>query len=108
MRVHKLKEKFRLLVIFAAIATVQCSTTGFGPQGWLFTSTKIGVHATSNSGSKTGSACTFSILGILALGDGSINAAATDGGISKISAIDLKGLSILGIFSNQCTIVRGD
>jgi len=108
MRKNKMVEKFLLALLFVGIATTQCSVTGFGPQGWLFTSTKIGVHATSNSGSKTGSACTFSILGILALGDGSVNAAASDAGISKISSIDLKGLSVLGIFSNQCTVIRGD
>ncbi|MDZ4725598.1 MAG: TRL-like family protein [Leptospira sp.] len=108
MRKNKMVEKFLLALLFSGIVTVQCSSTGFGPQGAIFTSTKIGVHGISNSGAKTGSACTFSILGLVALGDGSVNAAASSGGIMKVNSIDLEGFSILGLFSKQCTVIRGD
>ena len=101
-------EKFLLVLLFSGIFTMQCSTTGFGPQGALFTSTKIGVHGTSNTGAKTGSACTISVIGLIALGDASVNAAASSAGINKVNTIDLEGFSILGIFSRQCTVIRGD
>ncbi|GBF51647.1 hypothetical protein LPTSP4_31850 [Leptospira ryugenii] len=108
MRKHKFVERFLLIFLFAVMFTIQCSTTGFGPQGGIFTSTKIGIHGISNTGAKTGSACTYSILGLIAFGDASVTAAANSVGIAKVNTIDLEGLSILGLFSKQCTVIRGD
>ena len=100
--------KLLLVLVLALVATIHCSTTGFGPQGSIFTSTKIGIHGTATDASKQGSACVMSILGLFAFGDGSVNAAATNGGITKVSSIDLDGLSVLGLFSKQCTIAKGE
>ena len=107
MKLNEKAGKFLLVLMFAIFATFQCST-GFGPQGYIFTSTKIGIHGTSTSGTKTGSACVMSILGLIAFGDGSVNTSAANGGITKVTSIDLDGFSILGLFSKQCTIVKGE
>lgn len=97
-----------LVLLFTLVATVQCAVTGFGPQGSLFASTTIGVHGTSAGGPKMGSACVYSILGLIAFGNGSVQSASQNGGISKILSIDLDGLSVFGIFASQCTVVRGE
>ncbi len=48
--------------------------------------------------------------GLITTGDGGINAAAKNGGITKISAVDVKTTSILGgvISSSYQTIVYGE
>jgi len=77
--------------------------------GALYTDVKAGQEATSNSGaSKTGSACAQSILGLVATGDASVGAAARSAGITKISYVDSKSTSILGIIATYCTEVYGE
>jgi hypothetical protein len=66
---------------------LNCSTPGYGPNGLLLTNTKIGSYGTGKGGSKTGEACAKSILGIVAFGDGSIEAAKKQGGIHEITSV---------------------
>lgn len=68
------------------------------------------VGATSNAvGSKVGTAKATGYLGVLFFNaDASIQAAAKNGGITKISTVDLKQTSILGIIVTYETIVTGD
>jgi hypothetical protein len=68
------------------------------------------VNATSNSvGSKVGTAQAKGYLGILFFDqDASIQRAAKNGGISKISTVDIKSTSILNIVVTYETIVTGE
>ena len=68
------------------------------------------VNATANSvGSKVGTAKATGYLGVLFFdADASIQAAAKNGGIKKISTVDLKQTSLLGIIVTYETIVTGD
>ncbi|MGQ1891108.1 TRL-like family protein [Thermophagus sp. OGC60D27] len=68
------------------------------------------VNATSNSvGSKVGTATATGYLGVLFFDqDASIQKAAENGGITKISTVDLKSTSILGIIVTYETIVTGE
>lgn len=68
------------------------------------------VAATSNAvGSKVGTAKATGYLGILFFdADASIKTAAKNGGISKISTVDVKMSNILGIIVSYETIVTGD
>ncbi|MDT3739565.1 MAG: TRL-like family protein [Candidatus Kapabacteria bacterium] len=68
------------------------------------------VAATSNAvGSKVGTATATGYLGILFFdADASIQTAAKNGGISKISTVDVKMSNILGIIVSYETIVTGD
>ena len=69
------------------------------------------VTATSEAGpaSKTGRACSQSILGIAAFGDGSINAAKRAGGITTVVSVDFESTNVLlGIYSQFCTVVKGN
>jgi hypothetical protein len=68
------------------------------------------VGATSNSlGSKVGTATATGYLTVLFFNaDASIQQAAKNGGITKISTVDLKQTSILGIIVTYQTIVTGE
>lgn len=68
------------------------------------------VSATSNPlGSKIGTATGTGYLGFLFFNaDASIRSAAKNGGITKISTVDLKQTSILGIIVTYETIVTGE
>ena len=68
------------------------------------------VGATSNAvGSKVGRAKATVFLGVLAFNqDASIMAAAKNGGISKISTVDMKMTSLLHIIDTYETIVTGE
>ena len=48
------------------------------------------------------------ILGLVTIGDASINAAARAGGITRISHVDRRQTSILGVISTYETIVHGE
>jgi len=95
------------LLAILLLAMSACATPGFGPMGGIFTSTKIGVSATQPTGGKTGQACAQTVLGLVAWGDASIQAAAAAGGITNIRTIDYHGLSIL-VWGKLCTVVQGD
>lgn len=57
---------------------------------------------------KTGAATATSILGIVATGDASIEAAAKNGGITRIHHVDHHSKNILGFYSEFTTIVYGE
>jgi len=86
-----------IAVIVAAAALTSCSCI-------------YPVAATSNPvGSKCGEATAVTFLGVITLdGDCSINAAAKQGGIKKISHVDQKVTSILGVYGTTTTIVYGE
>lgn len=104
----------RKLGIFGALAACVCLTgclsiTATPVVGFAFTSVKGPITATGQgSGSKVGSAPATSILGIVAFGDASIQAAKTNGGIKTISHVDYEALSIFGAYSKYTTKVYGD
>ena len=85
---------------------------GFTAATLLFSSCSITlpVAATSNPvGSKVGKAKATGYLGFLYFGaDASIARAAKNGGITKISTVDCKHTSILGIVVMQETVVTGE
>ncbi len=67
------------------------------------------VNATSNEiGPKVGTAKAEGFLGVLFFDqDASIQTAAKNGGIHKISTVDIKQTSILGLYVTYETIVTG-
>lgn len=78
----------------------------------MFTACSITLpqNATSNTvGSKVGTAKGTIILGVFAFDeDASIRSAAKNGGISKISTVDVKYGNILGLIRTVETIVTGE
>mgnify|MGYP002760592281 FL=1 len=83
------------------------------PRGGILTDVK-GPTATQNfemavqAGElRKGTASAEGYLGLVAQGDASIQAAATDGEISNIHHVDFKTRSILGLYVKHTTIVYG-
>ena len=99
-------------LFFAGVATLAltgCTSTlnPAGP-GMLVSMNKapVGVGP-STSSRKTGKACAQSFLGLVSIGDASIEAAKKNGGIRSVSTVDSENLSVL-VYGKSCTIVKGN
>ncbi len=86
-----------LLLLIVGIFFAGCSIT-------------MPVNATSNTiGHKVGTAKATGYLGVLFFDqDASIKTAAKNGGITKISTVDIKSSSILNLLVNYETVVTGE
>ena len=92
---RKVKTFFALLAVVAMMSS--CSLT-------------LPVTATSNPvGTRVGTAKATGFLGILFFNaDASIRTAAKNGGITKISTVDIKQTSLLNLIVTYETIVTGE
>jgi hypothetical protein len=102
--------KFVMMFGIVGFLSTSCAMSGgpYVPPGFLYSSVKGPVTATTNMGSgKTGEACASNILGWVATGDNSIDAAKSNGGIRKVASVDYKTFSVLGLYTEVCTVVRG-
>jgi hypothetical protein len=103
----------RMLMVLACAAVLTllpgCGAVA-GPgilTGGIYSGYTLGSSAGPGAGTKTGEACAMTILGIVALGDGSIDAAKGNGGISQVASVDHKIFSVLGVYGTVCTVVHG-
>lgn len=119
-----MKNLHRFTILSLALAVIvftagNCLFIGYpagqGPQGSLFQKTSLGASANdlSNEPEREGRACTNRLfLFVFNLGftwgEGTVAEAAQDGGISRIQSVDTEQLNVLSIYSQQCTVVRGD
>ena len=79
------------------------------PVGLLYTQVEAPVSVGSGAaGPLLGEACAYSFLGLLALGDRSIEAGRRNGGITTVSSVDetVEGFPL--VYSKHCTLVRGN
>ncbi len=98
----------RALLVVSAISLSSCQPVASPLIGNFYNDVKFGNFATSISGAtKEGKACASTILALFASGDASIEAAKQQGGITEISYIDHTSKSILGVWAEFCTIVKG-
>lgn len=96
------------LVMFSLVMMYGCAAGVAPVTGFVFTEVSGPVVATtSTASSKTGTATCQSILGWVALGDCSITTAKKNGNISSVSTVDYKTKSILGIYAEVTTTVKG-
>jgi hypothetical protein len=103
--------KKHLMVLATAVvmgmSLVSCSAIGV--VGAVYTGTTVPHSVTDNKlGTKVGSVKCTSILGIAAYGDAGINTAAKMAGIKKVSHVDVKTFSVLGLFTTQTYFVYGE
>ncbi|MDE7412910.1 MAG: TRL-like family protein [Muribaculaceae bacterium] len=93
-----------------ALTLASCSTVSSGSGiGALYTAVSEGAIATSNKlGSKVGTSQSIGVLGLVSIGDASIQTAANQAGIKQISHVDVKKMSVLGLFAQYTTIVYGE
>jgi hypothetical protein len=101
-------QQFSVVALAAALlggcAFVASPTTGFFY-------TKVQGPITVGTGTvinKTGEACATNILGIMATGDASIDAAKKAGGISTVSSVDHTSTMVLMVYGKYCTVVKGN
>lgn len=79
------------------------------PWGALYTELKLPISAESDGQSlKVGTAECTSILGWVATGDASYEAAMKNGGITKVNHADWEAKNILGIIGNYKLTVYGE
>ncbi|WP_044245689.1 TRL-like family protein [Parabacteroides goldsteinii] len=92
------------VLLLSSCAMVKSPVTGF-----VYTGTKSPVTVTENPvGSKKGEASTVSVLGWFAVGDASVQKAAKEAGITKISHVDEESTSVLGLFAKYTITVYGE
>lgn len=106
-----MKKIFSFVCVAAAVLSMSSCAVVATPAGigGLYTDVQSGLTATSNTvGKKVGTSSAINVLGIVATGDASINAAAKNGGITKISHVDQKQTSVLGLFAKSETVVYGE
>lgn len=96
-----------LCAAIVALAMTSCGTVGM--VGAIYQGDTQPIAVTSNEvGYKVGTAKCVSILGLVAMGDGGVSEAAKNGNITKISHVDRKTISILGIFTTYKYFVYGE
>ena len=97
------------LVALSALLFTSCATIATpAGMGALYTDMQSGETATDNPvGNKVGTAEAMNYLGLLVMGDASINTAAKKAGIKKISHIDSQKTTVFGIFSKYTIFVYG-
>lgn len=107
-------------VLLLGILPIVCLTMmtgclpGFYTVGTLYTSVKTpasaiayyGPQATTNA--KVSKVTATNILGLIATGDASLEAAMREAGIKKIHHVDQEVTSILGLWSTYTIIVYGE
>lgn len=90
------------------LASCSIVTTQSG-MGVLYTGVTEGQMVTSNQlGTKVGTSNSIGVLGLVSIGDASIQTAANSAGIKTISHVDAKKSSILGLFAKYEVLVYGE
>ena len=96
-------------LLFIAGLMSGCAFTTAPVTGFIYTDVKAPLAVTSNAGStKVGTASMQSILGIVATGDASIEAAAKSAGITKIHHVDYEATSVIGVVATFTVVVYGE
>lgn len=98
-------------IVFAVVissALVGCAR-GLSPVGvGLFTDVKGPILATTSTGTKTGTACATTTLGLVNKGDASIEAAKKAGGISVVASADYHTKGTYPFVGETCVTVTGE
>jgi hypothetical protein len=97
------------VALAAVLVLASCAIVVSPAMGTIYTEVKAPLTATQHpTYSRIGKAECTSILGLIAQGDASIEAAAKAGGITKIHHVDYEAKNILGIYGKFTTVVYGD
>ena len=94
----------------ALLATNGCAIAAGGNayvSGLIYSGYKAPGQLGTAQPAKVGEACASSILGWIAQGDASIEAAKKAGGITQIAHVDHDQFVILGVYATTCTVVHG-
>ncbi len=106
--------------VFFVLALASLGTFGTGcagvafmgaspANGFIYAGSTLNKQTVENAvGAKTGEACAESVFGWVTWGDASVQAAAKNGGITKVGAVDSKINNYLGIYAKYCAVVTGE
>lgn len=100
-----------MILVYAAALMLLAGCASPIPMGTLYTDVKLPVSATANvdtSNLKVGRSMCKSYVGLVTVGDASIEAAKKNGGIKKVVAVDWKAKSTLGVVGEYECIVYGE
>lgn len=102
-------KKLMLFGLVALIFGSGCASLRAPLIGVLYMDEKAGLDASSNqAGTRIGTACANAYVGLVAMGDASIETARRNGGITMITSVDESFRSyVFGAYQEYCTIVRG-
>lgn len=104
--------KRRLSIIGLGLAVFflsGCAMAAAPVNGTLYSHVVGPVNATSvPKATRTGKACSATYLGWVALGEGGIENAKREGGISEVASVDSESFSVLGLYARFCTVVTGN
>lgn len=109
--------RIRHLAASCAIAGVAILSTGclrapvVPPTGAIYTNVKAPLDHDfdqTKANLREGKSRSISVLGLIAGGDASIDAAARSGNLEVIHSADYEYTNILGIYQEYVTIVRGE
>jgi hypothetical protein len=94
----------------AAVVLMLSSCATPIPMGFIYNGgTTLGAVANNNvKPIKMGKSCVISVLQLVSAGDGGIDAAKREGNITKVASVDYDFMSVLGVYGQYCTIVRGE
>jgi len=112
-------KRYLLIALLAAFSITMLTGCAFVSMGGttmasLYTDTKAPLPyasyygPTTGSSLKVGEASFTSFLGLVAIGDASIEAAMKNGGITKVHHIDQKVKNILNLIATYTVIVYGE
>ncbi|GBF43487.1 lipoprotein [Leptospira ellinghausenii] len=97
-----------LLLILLQLFFVSCASPGFGPRGFLFTKTKIGVFGTGEPSKRRVTSCVHSILGLFSFGNASFEFLKSRSKIQTVTETNWTTLVVLGVYANLCVEISGN
>jgi TRL (tRNA-associated locus)-like protein len=98
-----------LAVLCLLLTSTGCFTVATPVFGFIYTDVKwAGAVGDAMGHNKSGSAEAMSVLGLVGVGDCSIEAAAAKGQVNKIHHVDFHSWSILGVYGKLTTTVYGE
>jgi hypothetical protein len=97
------------VLILGIVFLTGCAVVKSPVTGLIYSDVKAPFAVTSNTGAdKVGTAQAKSILGIVGIGDASIETAAKSAGITRIHHVDEHITGILGIYATYTVVVYGE
>ncbi len=105
-----LKKLYLSVSVVATLFTISGCAMVAAPvsNGLLMTNLRGPGHTTTlTEAPKMGTGCSTNILGLVAMGDSSIDAAKRSARITEVATVDFDSFSLLGVYARFCVIVRG-
>jgi hypothetical protein len=94
-----------LVILVALLMLAGCAS--YAPLGVIYTEGRMGVQGGAGAAPKMGRACMNSYIGMVAIGDASLEAAKSAGGITDVVNMNYEVKNILGIYGEYCIVVYG-